>query len=165
MPIALSSRRSFNLLGFLACAAMMAYALYAEHVLFLMPCPLCVFQRIAVIVLGVVFLVAFVHGAQGKGRFVYAFLVSLAALAGAGVAGWHVRMQHLPADEVPSCGAGLDYMLDSFPLTDVLKMVFSGSGECASIDWQFLGLSMPAWVLISVLVIGSFGVWNNLRKI
>ena len=164
MSVAWNSRRSFNLLGFLACAAMMAYALYAEHVLFLMPCPLCVFQRIAVIALGLVFLLAFMHGPKGNGRFVYAVLVLLATLVGAGVAGWHVRMQHLPADEVPSCGAGLDFMLDTLPLTDVLKMVFSGSGECAEIDWQFLGLSMPAWVLISVLVIGSFGVWNNLRK-
>lgn len=164
MSFSWNSPRTFNLLGFLACAGMMAYALYAEHVLFLMPCPLCVFQRIAVIALGIVFLVAFLHGANGKGRSVYAVLVLIAGLAGASVAGWHVRMQHLPADEVPSCGAGLDYMLESFPLTDVLKMVFSGSGECASIDWQFLGLSMPAWVLISVLAIGSFGVWNNLRK-
>ncbi|MEQ9563214.1 MAG: disulfide bond formation protein B [Woeseiaceae bacterium] len=159
-----TSRRLFNLAGFFACAAMMAYALYAEHVLFLMPCPLCVMQRIAVIALGIVFLVAFIAGVNGKGRYVFAFLVSLAALTGAGIAGWHVRLQNLPADEVPSCGAGLDYMLESFPLSDVLKMVFTGSGECASIDWQFLGLSMPAWVLIAVLAIGTFGTWNNLRK-
>jgi disulfide bond formation protein DsbB len=159
-----TSRRFLNLAGFLACAAMMAYALYAEHVLFLMPCPLCVMQRIAVIVLGIVFLLAFIAGANGKGRFVFAFLVSLSALLGAGIAGWHVRLQNLPADEVPSCGAGLDYMLESFPLSDVLKMVFTGSGECAAIDWQFLGLSMPAWVLIAVLSIGIFGAWNNFRK-
>jgi disulfide bond formation protein DsbB len=159
-----TSRRFLNLAGFFACAAMMAYALYAEHVLFLMPCPLCVMQRIAVIVLGIVFLLAFIVGANGKGRFFFAFLVSLSALLGAGIAGWHVRLQNLPADEVPSCGAGLDYMLESFPLSDVLKMVFTGSGECAAIDWQFVGLSMPAWVLIAVLAIGTFGAWNNFRK-
>jgi disulfide bond formation protein DsbB len=161
----LHSRRLLNLVGLLACAAMMAYALYAEHVLFLMPCPLCVMQRIAVISLGIFFLLAFIQGANGNGRFAYAFLIAVATLAGAGVAGWHVRLQNLPADQVPSCGAGLDYMLESFPLADVLKMVFSGSGECASIDWLFLGLSMPAWVLIAVLAVGAFGIWNNLRKI
>jgi disulfide bond formation protein DsbB len=144
---------------------MMAYALYAEHVLGLEPCPLCILQRLAVISLGLVFLVAAVHGASGAGRIAYAVLLLLATLAGAGVAGWHLRLQHLPADRIPSCGPGLDYMLDSFPLADVLKMVFSGSGECASVDWQLLGLSMPAWVVIGIVVIGAFGLWNNFRKI
>jgi disulfide bond formation protein DsbB len=55
-------------------------------------------------------------------------------------------------------------MLESFPLSDVLKMVFTGSGECAAIDWQFVGLSMPAWVLIAVIAIGTFGAWNNFRE-
>ncbi|MDH4046706.1 MAG: disulfide bond formation protein B [Gammaproteobacteria bacterium] len=157
-------RRSLNLLGFLACGAMMAYALYVEHVLLLVPCPLCVMQRLAVISLGIVFLVAALHGTDRAGRHVYGALIVLATLAGAGVAAWHVRLQHLPADQVPSCGPGLDYMLESFPLSDVLKMIFSGSGECASIDWQLLGLSMPAWVLIAIVTVGAAGAWNNFRR-
>ena len=161
----LTGRRSLNLLGFACCVGLMAYALYAEHVLLLTPCPLCILQRLAVISLGIVFLAAAIHGASGAGRYVYAALIALATLAGAAVAGWHVWMQNLPADQVPTCGPGLDYMLESFPLADVLKMVFSGSGECASIDWQLLGLSMPAWVLIAIVIVGGFGVWNNLRKI
>ena len=159
------STRQVNLAGFLACAGMMAYALYAEHVLMLMPCPLCVFQRMAVIALGIVFLVAALHNPAGVGRRVYAVLIVLAAGAGVGVAGRHVWLQNLPADQVPSCGPGFEYILDSFPLADALKMIFTGSGECASIDWQFLGLSMPAWVLIAVGITGLFGVWNNLRRI
>ena len=156
--------RHLNVAGFLACAGMMAYALYAQHVLLLAPCPLCVFQRMAVISLGVIFLAAAVHNPIGRGRLVYAGLVAAAAAAGAGVAGRHVWLQNLPADEVPSCGPGFDYIIDSFPLADALSMIFTGSGECASIDWQFLGLSMPAWVLIAVVITGVFGVWNNLRK-
>jgi disulfide bond formation protein DsbB len=143
---------------------MMGYALYAEHVLMLTPCPLCVFQRMAVIALGIVFLVAGIHDPSGRGRYVYALLVAAAAAAGVGVAGRHVWLQSLPADEVPACGPGFDYIVDAFPLADALKMIFSGSGECATIDWQFLGLSMPAWVLISVVVLGGFGIWNNLRR-
>jgi disulfide bond formation protein DsbB len=157
--------RQLNLAGFLACAGMMGYALYAEHVLMLMPCPLCVFQRLAVISLGVVFLLATLHNPPGWGRRVYAVGILLAAGAGVGVAGRHVWLQNLPPDEIPSCGPGFDYIIDSFPLADALKLIFSGSGECASIDWQFLGLSMPAWVVIAVLLTGIFGVWNNLRKI
>lgn len=161
----LTGRRSLNLLGFGCCLGLMAYALYAEHVLLLTPCPLCILQRLAVISLGIVFLVAAMHGAGGTGRYIYAALIALATSAGAGVAGWHVWLQNLPVDQVPTCGPGLDYMLESFPLSDVLKMIFSGSGECASVDWQLLGLSMPAWVLIAIVTVGGFGVWNNLRKI
>ena len=157
--------RQLNLAGFLACAGMMGYALFVEHVLLLEPCPLCVFQRLAVISLGAVFLLATLHDPDGWGRRIYAALILLPAAAGIGVAGRHVWLQNLPPDKVPSCGPGFDYILDSFPLADALKLIFSGSGECASIDWQFLGLSMPAWVVIAILLVGVFGIWNNLRKI
>lgn len=141
--------RQLALLGFLACAGLMAYALYAQHGLGLEPCPLCIFQRVAVIATGLVLLVAALHGPVAGGRWVYALLAALAAAIGAGVAGRHVWLQSLPADQVPACGPGLDYMMEAFPLAQTLRMVFSGSGECAEVDWTFLGLSMPAWTLIS----------------
>ena len=132
----------------------MAYALYAEHVLFLMPCPLCILQRIAVISMGVVFLVSAIHDPTGFGRKIYAALVAIAATAGAVVAGRHVWLQVMPEDQVPACGPGYDYIIESFPFSEALALIFAGSGECADIDWSFLGLSMPAWVLISIIVIG-----------
>lgn len=155
--------RLANLVGFLACAGLMAYALYAEHVLFLMPCPLCVFQRMAVIALGLVFLAAAIHNPAGAGRRVYAVLGLAAAGAGVGVAGRHVWLLHQPAEEIPTCGPGFDFIMNTFPFSDALSMIFTGSGDCTDIDWQFLGLSMPAWVLISVGLLGVFAVWNNLR--
>lgn len=158
------SRRALNLAGFLICSALMAYALYAQHQLMLEPCPLCILQRFAVIGLGVFFLLGAIHNPAGGARFVYATGLGLSALLGVIVAGRHVWLQELPADEVPACGPGLDYMWENFPLADVLNMVFKGSGECAGIDWQFLGLSMPMWVLINVVLIGAVGIWNSLRK-
>lgn len=160
----LPSKRLLNLVGFLVCAGMMAYALYAQYYLYLDPCPLCVFQRIAVIGMGIGFLLLAIHGsAKGALRGIYLAVFGLSALGGLAVAGRHVWLQYLPADEVPACGPGLNYMLDTFPLGDTLKMVFSGSGECATIDWTFLGLSMPEWVLTMIVLLTVFGIWNNRR--
>jgi len=158
------SRRLVNFAGFAACAGLMGFALYAQHVLLLDPCPLCVFQRVAVISLGLVFLAAALHNPRAGGRIAYAALLGLIALGGAGVATRHTWLQHLPPDKVPSCGPGLDYMLETLPFTDVLRNVFSGSGECAKIVWQFLGLSMPGWVLVWMVLLGGTAVWNNLRR-
>ncbi len=142
----------------------MAFALYAQHYLLLTPCPLCVFQRMAVIALCTIFLIAVLHNPAGWGRRVYAGLLLMAAGAGVGVAGRHVWMQSLPPDQVPACGAGYDYIMDTLPIGEALSVIFTGSGECATIDWLFLGLTMPAWVLISVAVVGAAGLWNNLRS-
>lgn len=161
-PGDLMTRRYANLAGFLACAGMMGFAFYAEYGLGLEPCPLCVFQRLATIGLGIVFLVALLHNPSGWGARVYGILTGIAAGGGAAVSGRHVWLQSLPPDEVPACGAGLDYLLDTVPLTEVIREVFTGSGECAELKWSFLGLSMPAWVLISMLVLGILGLVANL---
>lgn len=158
------STRVLNFAGVILCAAMMGFALFAQHVLLLDPCPLCVLQRVAVIALGVVFLLAALHNPASKGGKVYGTLLAVIAAVGAAVAAWHVRMQNLPPDEVPACGPGLDYMLGNFPFADAMRMVFEGSGECADVVWRFLGLSMPTWVLLMLLGIGVVGFWNNARR-
>jgi protein dithiol:quinone oxidoreductase len=152
-----------NLLGFLACAGLLAYAYYAQYVMHLEPCPLCMFQRIGIIVLAVVFLIAALHDPGVNGRRVYAVLLGLAALATIGIALRHLYIQHLPPGSVPACGASLDFMLKVFSLSEVLVKVLTGDGECAKITWEFLGLAMPAWVLISALVLGVYALWVNLR--
>lgn len=155
--------RIANALGALACAGLMAFALYVQYGLGQEPCPLCVLQRIAVIALGGVFLVAALHPAGAIGRRVYAALLGAVALAGSGVAGRHVWLTLLPPERVPACGPGLDFMLETFPFREALSMVLTGSGECAKVEWRLLGLSMPAWVLIALLGLGVFGVACNWR--
>ena len=157
----LINSRAGNLAGFFACAGMMAFALYTQYVLGLEPCPLCVFQRVAMLIIGVVFLVAAMHNAGGSGSAAYAGLLAIVAIAGAGIAGRHVWLQTLPKDQVPACGPGLDFMLDTFPLSEVLSIVLSGSGECAEVSWRLLGLTMPAWTFIAFVVLGIWGVWVN----
>ncbi|MCC5795277.1 MAG: disulfide bond formation protein B [Chromatiales bacterium] len=157
----LDNPRTGNLAGAGICALLMGYALYAQHGLGLEPCPLCVFQRVAVAGLGLVFLLAALHGGRGLAARLWGVLLALVALAGMGVAGRHVWLQSLPPDQVPACGPGLDYMMEFLPLREVLALVLSGSGECAEVDWAFLGLSMPAWVFVALLVLGSAGLaWN-----
>lgn len=158
------STRLANLLAFCACVCLMCYALFAQYVLRLVPCPLCIFQRVGVITMGLLFMLAAIQGPKRWGRTAYAVLVALAALVTSGVAVRQLYIQSLPPGSVPSCGASLDIMLKFFPLQEVISKVLSGSGECAKIDWRFLGLAMPAWVLICVLLLGAFGVWANTRR-
>ena len=159
----MTARRG-NLLGFLACICLLAYAYYAQFFLHLEPCPLCIFQRVGVFVLGVVFLIAAAHDPRPLGRRLYALLLMLAALATIGVALRHLYIQSLPPDSVPACGASLDFMLKVFSLSEVLVKVLTGSGECAKVTWPFLGLAMPAWVIFGAAVLGGFGLWVNLRR-
>jgi len=154
-------RRGLNLAGFAACTGLLGYAFYAQHGLGLEPCPLCIFQRVAVLALGAVFLMAALHHPGRAGARAYAGLAGITAAAGSAVAARHVWLQSLPPDQVPACGPGLDYLLDAFPLGEALAMVFTGSGECADVDWTFLGLSMPGWVLVWLVALGALGVAGN----
>jgi disulfide bond formation protein DsbB len=160
------SPRLANLLGFCACAGLLGFAYYAQYHLHLEPCPLCMFQRLGVLLTGIVFLIAALHGPRrdGAGRRVYAGAIVLAALATIAVAARQLYIQSLPPGSVPECGAALDIMLKFMPLSEVLSKVFKGSGECAKVDWRLLGLAMPAWVLMAAGGLGAFGVWANGRR-
>jgi disulfide bond formation protein DsbB len=158
------ARRLVNLAGFVACAALMGYALHAQYDLNLDPCPLCIFQRIGVILLGLAFLAAAAHHPRGRGRYAYAALIALFALLTAGLAARHLYVQSLPPGSLPSCGAPLALMLRFSPLLQVIRTVLTGSGECGEVNWRFLGLAMPAWVLIWALLLGGAGTLANLRS-
>jgi len=158
------STRLANLCGFLACFGLLCYAYFAQYVLHLDPCPLCIFQRVGIFATGVVFLAAAAHAPRRGGGRLYAALLVVTGLATAGVAIRQLYIQSLPPDAVPTCGASLRFMLQVLPLKEVLAKVLAGSGECAKIDWRFLGLAMPAWVLIAAAGLGAFGVWANTRR-
>lgn len=150
---------------FIASVLGMLFALYLEHVQGLEPCPLCVFQRLGLIGLGIISLIAFLHNPLKNGvkRF-YAFLGTVSILWSVGVAARHVWLQNLPPEKVPSCGPGLDYLVDALPMKTVLEQVLSGSGECAVIDWTFLGQSLPVWSLVFFTVLTVLSLWQLLRK-
>jgi protein dithiol:quinone oxidoreductase len=151
--------------GALACTALMGYALFAQYVLHLEPCPLCIFQRIAVCALGLVFLLGALTGPKSAGgQRTWSVIAVLAAVAGIAVAARHLWLQSLPPDLVPACGPGLGYMWEAMPFGKLIGKVFSGSGECAAIPWRFLGLSMPGWVLICFVVLAGWALSAGFRR-
>ena len=143
---------------FVACAALLGFGLYLQHVEHLDPCPLCILQRIAFIATGLTALLAAVHNPHKIGQAIYAIILTMFAGIGAGIAGWHVWLQHTPPRKVVECGPGLDYMLDAFPLSKALPMIFKGSGDCGNVLWSFLGVSIPGWSLIWFILLTLAGL-------
>ncbi|MGQ0501812.1 MAG: disulfide bond formation protein B [Panacagrimonas sp.] len=142
------SYRFLALLGFLVCVAGLAFALYLQHFRGFEPCPMCIFQRVAMGGTAIALLLGALHAPVAWGRWVYAGLAAASSLIGAFIAGRHVWLQHLPADQVPACGPTLDYLLGMLPVSEVVQMVLRGDGNCAKIDAAWLGLALPTWTLV-----------------
>lgn len=161
MPL---NARPLFLLIFISCLGLLGFGLYLQHAKGLEPCPLCVMQRYAFVLAGLIALVAGLHAPRRTGARWYGAGVALAALAGIVVAGRHVWLEHLPKDQVPSCGPGLDFIMESFPLTKALSLIFKGSGECADVVWRFLGFSISEWALAWFALFLLAGLWLALAK-
>ncbi len=159
----LPSPRIIFALVFAGCAGAMAAALYMEHVMGMEPCPLCVFQRVAVIAAGVIALIAALHNPAAPGVRVYGGLMILASIIGGILAGRQLWLQSLPEDQVPACGPGLDYLLDVFSFAEVLQMVFAGDGTCAEVNWVFLGLTIPGWTMVGFVGLAAIGILQILK--
>ena len=157
------SNRVLYVLGALVIAGLMAFAFYLQYVKHQDPCPLCMVQRAIFMFMLAIFVLATLQGPQRLGERVYAVLLGVLTLLGGAVAGRHIWLQHLPPDQVPACGPGLEYMLETLPMADVLKEVLHGSGECAAKGWTFLTLSIPEWSLLSYLALGGWALAIALR--
>ena len=143
-------------LGAAICAALLAYAYYLQYVKGLQPCPLCMVQRLFFYAMLFFFALGALHGRWEK---LWSGLVVLSALGGAATASRHVWLQSLPPDKVPQCGPDLFFMLENFPFSRTLEKLLYGSGECAAVDWQFLGLSIAGWSLVWFVALGLYALW------
>ena len=137
-----------------ATGALLGGALFMEHVIGLAPCPLCLMQRIWVMIVGAIALVGLAHSPR---ILIYPLLSVLAALTGAGFSIRQLYLQSLPPDQVPACGAPLDYLLEG-PLADLLREMTMGSGDCAEVSWSLFGVSIPGWTLLGFLVLAGLAV-------
>jgi disulfide bond formation protein DsbB len=158
--VKISSRNGF-FLGFIACVSVLAFGVYLQFVEQLEPCPLCISQRLAFIATGLIFLMAAIHN---RGIKIYAVLAAFSALVGASVSARHVWLQHLPPEQVPECSPGLEYVFQHFPLADTIKLMLTGTGECAKVDWTLLGLAIPSWALITFLGLVGLAVFSGWAK-
>ncbi len=159
------SPRSWFFIGFVSCLSILLFAVFYFQLLSeLEPCPLCISQRVVMIIVGVCFLIAALHNPGAKGIKIYAGLGLLLSLLGAAISTRHVWLQHLPPDQVPECGPGLEYVYNNFPLSETIKLLFNGTGDCAEVLWTFLGLSIPAWTFFAFLSFAGLSLyqfWNT----
>ena len=156
--------RPLHVFGLAACLGLIATAFYMQYVMGLEPCPLCMMQRIVIYVLAATFLIAILHKPAIIGQRIYAGLITLFSLAGAGFSSRQLWLQSLPPEEVPACGPSLDYMIDVLPWTEVLSVMMRGTGDCAKVAWTFLSLSIPAWTLLAFIVFAVLGLMQWRRQ-
>lgn len=157
------SARTLFFLIFAIVAALLGFGLYLQHVKGIEPCPLCALQRYAFATLGLIALLGALQGARGWGIKVYSGLMVVACLLGGGIAVRHVYLEHFPP-QFAVCGPDLEYMVDSFPLSKALPMIFKGSGDCSQVAWRFLGLSIAEWSLIWFSIFLAVAIWRFLQR-
>lgn len=156
--------RLTNLVIFSGCTGLILTGLYMQHVMGLAPCALCITQRLFIIATGLAALAACLHNPAATGRRIYAGLGILLAAAGSAFSARQIWLQHLPEDQVPACGPGLEYMLETFPLQEALALLLQGDGNCAEVVWTFLGLSIPELTFIAFMGLAGFNLWQLLRR-
>ena len=162
--IPIPSPRMSNWLLVALCIVTMAILYYLDGVLGLEPCPLCMTQRVFLVGSGIFCLIAAVHGPGVVGRRIYAVVAALFAAGGAAVAARHVWLQHLPEDQVPACGPGLQYMLETLPFSETFELVLMGDGNCADVLWTFAGLSIPEQALLLFTALLGANIWQAWRS-
>ena len=158
------SNRWLYLAGAVVIAALYGAALYLQYMLRQEPCPLCMIQRFIFLAMFIVFIIAATHNPVSKGTKIYGGILATLAIGGISVAGRHIWIQHLPKEEVPACGPGLEFMVGNFPLSEVLRELLHGSGECAEKGWSMLGLNIPEWSLIWYVLLGAWALLIAFRK-
>lgn len=159
----ITSRTYFGI-GFIICLLLLGAAYYFEFIRGMMPCLLCVLQRWAIILLGIIFLIATLHNPKTIGIRIYGFFILFVSVLGALAAGRQVWLQHQPLPVEETCLPGLQFLLKTHPLHEVVKIMAKGDTQCAKISWQFLTLSMPQWTLVTFLFFVLLGLRQIFRK-
>ncbi len=161
------SQRHIYLSLWLGATLCIAIALFMQYQMDLIPCALCMTQRVFIIAVGLIALAAWLHKPQETGKRAYPILGMLFAAIGAGFSTRHVWLQSLPEDLAPACGPTLGYLLENVPWVEALTVLLQGDGNCAESVWSFLGLTIPAWTLvifIGFFTLNGFILWLSMKQ-
>ena len=164
MAMAIPGNRIINLGIFLVTVVTIAIVLYMEHVMLLSPCGLCITQRVFIILCGLVCLASAIHNPGVQGQKIYAFVAAAMPVFGAYFAGRQIWLQHLPEDQVPACGPGLSYIYENFPFMETLNFLLKGDGNCAEVQFRFLGLSIPEMSMVVFVALFSLCLYMAFRR-
>ena len=155
------NNRNINLLCGLTCVSSLLIAkFYFEDYLGLEPCYLCITQRVFIAVAGLLFFIWAIHNPKRLGARIYALLALAATSAGAYFSSKQLYLQSLPEEQVPQCGPPVDYLFETFSNFEVITMLLRGDGNCARIQWEFLSITMPGWVLLIFIVLIGASILN-----
>ena len=155
-----------SLIGFITCLVLLASAYYFQFALDMEPCPLCIMQRVATLMVALGCLAGFFLASRPLGLLASSIWTLLSSLFGFYLSQHHNWLQGLPADQVPSCGPSLEYMIDAFPIMEVITVLLRGNGNCAEVSWSFVGLTMPGWLMIFFAgfalasIVGIYSAWK-----
>jgi disulfide bond formation protein DsbB len=159
------NNRILNLAIFLFSVTTIGIVLYMEHVMLLSPCGLCISQRVFVIFCGTTCLISAIHNPSPHGQKTYAFVAAAMTIFGSYFAIRQIWLQHLPEDEVPACGPGLSYIYENFPFIETLSFLLVGDGNCAEVQYRFLGLlSIPEMALVVFVFLFSMCMYMAFRN-
>jgi len=148
------SRDSMLLIIALLALLSIAYAyFYLQLTLYLMPCVMCVTQRYLLALFALTLVFAYLFRRSYKVALLFHGLGGIAIVTNSYVAGRQVWLQSLPEDQVPACGSSFNWMLQTSDFGRLIQSMFVGDGNCADVDWMFLGLSIPSWVLVVSIIL------------
>lgn len=155
--------KMLSLIGFITSITLLASAYYFQFALEMEPCPLCIMQRIATMMVALGCIAGYYLSERPRPLLLASIWTLLSSFFGIYLSNHHNWLQSLPADQVPSCGPSLEYMLDAFPIMEIVTVLLRGNGNCAEVSWSFLGLSMPAWLMIFFIgfaIASAYGVFS-----
>ena len=138
-------------------------AVYVQLVMGIVPCPLCILQRLAYLLIGAVVIIALLHRSQGLAQDIYFGLSIVFALFGLVVALRQVWLQLVPPEMSGVCGPGLNELVHSLPPGELHHKIFYGAGDCGLVHWTALGLSMAGWSAVCFLLVFVMGLWGWMR--
>ncbi|MEE9334488.1 MAG: disulfide bond formation protein B [Granulosicoccaceae bacterium] len=160
MPLAGSNAQRATLIAIIVMVSgLLGYAYYTQYVEYLDPCPLCLTQRFFYFLCGIFALLALFRAGSVRWQKTLSTFIFISSTAGIGTASRQVWLQHLPPDKVPECGPGLQYWIENMPFLRTLELLFKGDGNCAEVDWTFLGLSMASWSLLMFVLVAVVSIW------